>query len=105
MTESYIVKIFAEPLKMMMECTVTKAYGQYEMTNVIEYDRIMISIAFKEYNENIKVSGDIYIDGPDFPDFKKGRQIVFYSILGYKKNSRGRKSPVWQIDSFETCDK
>ena len=53
-----------------MECTVTKAYGQYEMTNVIKYDCIMISNAFKEYNENIKVSGDIYIDGPDFHSFK-----------------------------------
>ena len=90
---------------MMMECTVTKAYGQYEMTNVIEYDRIMISKAFQEYNENIKVTGDIYIDGPIFQDFKKGRQRVFYSILGYKKHSSGRKSPVWQIDRFETCDK
>ena len=104
---SYNVTLFPIASEMMIKCNVIKEFGQYELLNVSVEQREEISKVFKQYNHDVKVTGNIIMEGfhcNKCGDYKDGEYNVHYTIRGIQKHVNGRKRPVWVITGFEPVD-
>ena len=104
---SYNVTLFPIASEMMIKCNVIKEFGQYELLNVSVEQREEISKVFKQYNHDVKVTGNIIMDSyhcEECVDYKDGEYRVYYSILGIQEHANGRKCPEWIINGFEPVD-
>jgi len=104
---SYNVTIFPYPTEMAMRCHVIKEFGQYELLNVSVEQRDQITKVFKQYNHDVKVTGNIIMEGfhcNNCGDYKDGEYRVHFTIRGIQKHANGRKRPVWVIRGFEPVD-
>ena len=99
---SYNVTLFPIASEMTIKCNVIKEFGQYELLNVSVEQREQISKVFKQYNHDVKVTGNIIMEGfscNNCGDYKGKEYRVHYTI-----RANGRKRPVWVIRGFEHVD-